>query len=385
MERPLVPSFSGVHCPEELKGRLREMISRGAVPHALLLSGKPGSEALALALATAKRILCTRPTPEGDACGECLSCRQAATLENPDLTLVFPIAKEGDSKEVVSAMSMPLFREMMRKYPRFTDHEWKEIQDSGNRQLSIMVAEAERMIEKTALKSFNSDRQVVVIWLPETMRTDAANKLLKLFEEPPEGILFIAVTNNPDALLPTILSRFQRVRVPPIEEPVLLDVLTRDYDIPASRAREAAHLASGNLYTALKLSGAFGEKEARDEVLEEAVRVFETAYSRRPELYLAYAEKLSKESRPFVLEVTDKLLSVIREASALRVDKEGDFVYIPAELGERIGRISERLPESAYPVLMEEIAQARQELRQNANVKILYFDLLIRLARLAAR
>ena len=362
------------------------MIRRRSVPHALLLSGKPGSEALPLALATAKRILCTNPTEDGDACGECLSCRQATVLDNPDLIPVFPIAKEGDSKEVVSMMQMPLFREMMKKYPRFTDHEWKEIQNSGNRQLSIMVAEAEKLIERTALKSFNSANQVVVIWLPETMRTDTANKLLKLFEEPPEGVIFIAVTNNPEGLLPTILSRFQKVHVPPIPEELLFRALKRDYAISETKAREAAHLAEGNLYTALKLSGALGEKEEQDRVLDEALSVFECAYGRDPRAYLLKAEALSKESRPFVLDVTDRLLSVMREALALKEEKISDvpgrsFVYVPGEFLVRTKKISSVLPKSAIAPLMEEIASARQELRQNANVKILYFDLLIQIAR----
>lgn len=362
------------------------MIRKWVFPHALLLAGKPGSEALFLALATAKRILCSSPTEDGDACGHCLSCRQAATLENPDLMLVFPISKESEGKEAVSVMQMPLFREMMRKYPRFTDHEWKKVQNSGNRQLSIMVAEAEKLIERTSLKSFNSSNQVAVIWLPETMRSDAANKLLKLFEEPPEGVIFIAVTNNPEGLLPTILSRFQRVHVPPIPEERLLLALTDDFSVPREIAEEAAHLSDGNLYTALRLSGTLGEREQQDRVLEEALSVFECAYSRDPRAYLAKAEALAKESRPFVLEVTDRLLSVMREALALREEKNlvgqgKSFVYVQKEFLERTKRISSLLPAEAFEPLMENIASARLELRQNANVKILYFDLLIQIAR----
>lgn len=388
MDRPLVPSFSGVYVPEELVSRLREMIRRDTLPHALLLSGKPGSEALSLALATAKRILCSDPTPDGDSCGKCLSCRQAANLENPDLMVVFPLAKEGETKDVISAMQMPLFRKLVERYPRFTDHEWKEIQSSGNRQLSIMVAEAEYLIESTALKSFNSTHQVVVIWLPETMRTDTANKLLKLFEEPPLGVIFIAVTNSPETLLPTILSRFQRVRIPPIPEGELFHILTQDFGISEARALSEAHLSEGNLYRALKRTGYYGEKETKDRVLEEAMAVFECALSRDPRLYLQKAEALSKENRPFVIEVTERLFGILREALALNTQRgsedrgEHSFVYIPSELVGRLEVISRQLPFGAFPTLMEDFSSAVSELRQNANIKILYFDLLIRIARL---
>ena len=383
----LVPSFRDIYGGEALIERLTALIEAGKVPHALLLSGKAGSEALPLALATAKRILCQSPGPDGDSCGHCLSCRQAATLDNPNLALIFPIAKEGDGKEVISAMQMPLFRDMMRKYPRFTSHEWKELQNSGNKQLSIMVAEAENLIARTSLKSFDSSNQVIVVWLPETMRSDAANKLLKLFEEPPEGIQFILVSNSPESLLPTILSRFQKVRVPPIPEQTLLEALTRDFGISPKEASEAAHLSRGNLYVALRMCGALGEKAQEDRVFEEAVSVFECAASRNPKAFLTKAEALSKESRPFVLEVTERILEVMREAGAISRERSEEspagssFVYTPDAYKGRIARIGAVLPFSAFPSLMQEIGTALNELRQNANIKILYFDLIIRISR----
>ena len=387
MKQQPVPFFSGVLGQEALARSLREMAVRGTLPHALLFAGKPGGEAFPLALALARRMLCTSPTPEGDACGVCPSCRRCDTLENPDLTLLFPVVKEGDGKEVVSAMLMPRFRKLLESYPRFTDSEWRDGLKSGNKQLAIMVAEADKLGEDTALKSFTSPRQIFVIWKPEAMRSDAANKLLKLLEEPPEGIYFFGVSDDPNALLPTIRSRFQKVNVLPVEEAELREALERDYGVGEEKAREAAHLSEGNLYRALKLSGYFGEEEAKDRLMEEALEVFECAMRRDPKGYLAKAEALSSEDRTYVVAVTEKLFEVMRELGALKALEEDnpgedeDFVYLTGELRKRAVPVARQLPYGAFEPLMQTIDDAVKELRQNANVKIVYFDLMIKIVQ----
>lgn len=369
----LIPTYADVCGQEQLIGHLGDFVSRGAIPHALLFTGKPGSEALPLALAFARHILCEHPTPSGP-CGTCLSCRQMDQYQHPDFSIIYPIVKEGD-KETTASDYITTFTKMMQQHIRFTDEEWKEALNSGNKQLSILVAEADKLTKKSVLKSFQSRHQVVLIWQPETMRSDTANKLLKLFEEPPEEMIFLAVSHHPHQLLPTITSRFQAIRVPPIPEEQLHAVLSERHGIAEPAATEAAHLAQGNLYQALKLASG-----TTDPLLDQALTLLETTMVSDPRQYQTLSEELAKESRPHVLDLIDRIISVLREANTLRLGVL-DALYTPSSEIPRLQKIADRLPLSAYPALMEDLGRARNELRQNANVKIVFFDLMIHFAR----
>lgn len=250
---PIVPKPSDLLGQEHLVAHFASQIVAGELPHAMLLTGEEGGEAFPLSLVLAQQILCEELTPEGAPCGKCHSCRQMAELQHPDLTLVFPVIKAQEGKEFTSEMMLEPFRELIGKYRRFTTLEWREQLDAGNKQPQIMVAEAERLIHNTSLRSFKSQYQVILIWQPETMRTETANKLLKLLEEPPKGVVFIMVSHSPHRLLPTIISRLQKVAVPKIPDPTLIDYLVQKESATGEEAAELAHLAQGNLYKALQL------------------------------------------------------------------------------------------------------------------------------------
>ena len=369
----IIPTYGEVYGQAAQISHLCELVTHATIPHALLFTGKPGGEALPLAMAFARHILCEHPTSEGP-CGTCLSCRQMNEGEHPDFSIIYPIAKEGDKETTASDFS-DAFAKMMRQHVRFTDQEWKETLNSGNKQLNILVAEADKLSKKSVLKSFQSRHQVVLIWQPETMRTDTANKLLKLFEEPPEEMLFLAVSHRPDLLLPTIVSRFQTVRVPPIPEEELHELLVTKYGVAADESAEIAHLAQGNLHRALQLASG-----AEDTLLEQALQFLETTLMSDPRKFQSLTEELAKESRPHVIDLVDKVTGLLREANALRLGVT-DAVYIPSADLPRLQRIAERLPLSVYPELMDDLGRARSELRQNANTKMVFFDLMVHFAR----
>lgn len=373
-----VPHYSDVLVEDALKDHLKSYLKSDALPHALLFTGEDGGEALPLAFAFARHILCLNPTDDGP-CGVCTSCKQMDALSHPDLYPIFPIVKVGD-KNTVSDDVIEQFRKLLFSQDRFTYEEWKEIQKSGNKQLSILVAEAEKLLHYTSLRSFQSAHQVILIWMPEQMRTETANKLLKLLEEPPEGVVFIAVSHQPQHLLPTIISRFQRVNIPPISEEVLVHHLKDKLDISSEEATELGHLAKGNLHRAESMH----RQGLKSESLEHALRILEIPLSRDPRMYQKEIDFISKMGRPQVLDLIDNITHLLREILAFSLNNP-QIVYTPKVYNERLLVLSSCFTLDSITDLMEDLRAASMELRQNANVKIVFFDLFLHISVIYAR
>ncbi len=199
--------------------RLLADLTANRVPHALMLTGPAGAGKLALAVEFAKALLCQQPNADGTPCGTCPSCKMAAKLEHPDLHFTFPIVKGTRIKTAEGALSDVYIKEWRARVlasPYFDLNDWLDDMGAANQQATYYVAESDSIQRKLALKSNQGGRKVMVVWLPEKMNQETANKLLKLFEEPPAGTHFLMVSEEPDMVLGTILSRTQRILVPPL-------------------------------------------------------------------------------------------------------------------------------------------------------------------------
>jgi DNA polymerase-3 subunit delta' len=207
--------FADVEGHEELKRQLAAGVDAGRVSHAQLFAGASASGALPLALAYAQYVNCTARR-DGDSCGECASCRKYGALAHPDLHFVYPVnsASKSGSQKPLSDAFLPQWRELWERTGGvFDEAAWYGAIAIENQQGLITRNEADETVRKLSFKSFEARYKVVVVWLPERMRTEAANALLKILEEPWERTLFLLVSAEPESLLPTILSRLQRVDV----------------------------------------------------------------------------------------------------------------------------------------------------------------------------
>jgi DNA polymerase-3 subunit delta' len=150
--------------------------------HALLLSGPPGQGKRSFAECYAARVLCTRPGPDGHACGQCDGCRLRLSGNHPDLLRIVPEAElaEGDAP---SGKTKP--------------------------STQILIEQIRSLREQLGVTAHQSDTRVILIDPAEAMNLNTANALLKLLEEPPPGSLFLLVTAAPRRLMPTIRSRCQ--------------------------------------------------------------------------------------------------------------------------------------------------------------------------------
>ena len=235
---------------EDVKKRLRQSVQEGRIAHAQLFSGISGVGKLALAIAYAQYLACPHRT-QNDSCGQCPSCLQYQKLQHPDLHFVFPIVKE-NSGDVCDTYA-DKWRGLVTERSYFDLEDWYRVLGTETKQGMIYENESTEIIRKLSLKSFSGGYKIMVIWQPEKMNTTCANKILKLLEEPPAMTLFLLVSEHPEQLLSTILSRVQEVRVPRLSEETIAAGLQREYTwLGSEEAQSIAHMANGSYLAALK-------------------------------------------------------------------------------------------------------------------------------------
>lgn len=231
--------FKDIVGQENIKKVLCDNIDNGRVAHAQLFEGKSGYGTLTLALAYARYLNCENKT-DGDACGKCKSCFAMDSLSHPNVHFVFPSNKtkladsyynDGGTSKVVSDSYISIWRKTIIESGGYlSEYDWYKAIGMGdvskNTSGIIGHADAKSLINKLQYKSIGKGYKVVIIWLPERMNTEAANTLLKEFEEPNEATLFLFVTENRAAILPTVLSRTQQFVIPPIDKVSIENYLT---------------------------------------------------------------------------------------------------------------------------------------------------------------
>ncbi|MBQ5715452.1 MAG: DNA polymerase III subunit delta', partial [Alistipes sp.] len=303
--------FADIIGQHDLKQKLAENIDRGRISHAQLFTGEAGVGTLPLAIAYAQYLNCPN-RKDGDSCGVCPSCRQISELAHPDLHFVFPVNKQGkkSGEVILSSDFMPLWREIMGETGGyFTREEWFERLDLGKTLQGIISAkEADEIIRKLSFKSFESEYKVVIIWQAETMNEEAANKILKILEEPWEKTLFLLIAERPDRLLKTITSRTQEIAVPKLDIASLESIASNIAD-PVQR-RNMARLADGNLLEMRRLTR--GEEESsRKESFDLFCRLMRLSYNDKHLELIEWADEvatLTREQQRSMLHHSARLL-----------------------------------------------------------------------------
>src|SRR4030043_1648286 len=245
-------NFSQIPGHKETIAKLIRSVSEERVSHAQLFTGPEGCGSLALALAYAQYVSCENRSPR-DSCGSCKSCVKYEKMIHPDLHFVFPVIRDKTSGEPVSDNYIVEWREFVRNIPYFNLNKWLDSIEVGNAQGLIFAAEASEILKKLSLKAFESDFKIMVIWLPEKMHLSTANKLLKMIEEPPEKTLFLLVSEDPDKVVPTILSRCQLFKIPSFTRQEIETYLVSQFDINRTKASDIAQVANGNIIRAAEL------------------------------------------------------------------------------------------------------------------------------------
>lgn len=350
------------------------MAESGRVPHALMLAGKPGIGKMRLARAFAQYLACS-DRRDGDACGECPNCRQIEALNFPDIAYVYPLVKNKSKKTAVSTDLAPQWKEYLSRNSYMPLPEWLDAIDAGNSQPMIYVDESAAIIHRLSLSAYNSKYKTTIIWQPEKMNPEAANKLLKIIEEPYEDTVFIFVSNDPEGILPTIRSRVQCIYLHPLDASEIASGLQMCVGADPATAVNAARLAQGSFQAALNSIGEMGETEEFRDIFQAMMRATyarntvdmkllseKTAAFGREKIrrFFAYADAMLRENYIYNLRTP--------ELNMLTTDEENfSRKFSPFVNDRNIG------------ALTEAVARAANDIARNANAKIICFDLLLQI------
>jgi DNA polymerase-3 subunit delta' len=365
--------FADIIGQEELKSHLTRSVDAGRISHAQLFAGRGGSGALALAVAYVQ-YLCCRHRRDGDSCGECPDCRQIADLAHPDLHLVFPVNRQGkkSGEAMRSDEFLPQFRTLFaERQGYFPPEEWYDRLDLGKTLKGMIAArEADEIVRKLSFKSFEADFKTMLVWLPETMTEEAANKILKILEEPWERTLFLLVSERPDRLLPTILSRTQEVAVPGIA-PDVLERMARERGIADPvQARNTARLAGGDLRELDRLV-AGRHDEARRESFELFRNLMRLSYNDKHLELVAWAEEAAQRTREQQQAFLRDAARLLRESYMLHAGL-GRIGYLWGEELAFCTKFAPFVGSHNIEPLIGEIESALTQLAQNGNPTIVF-------------
>ena len=366
--------FQQVIAQQGVKQHLLQMVKENKLPHALMLCGPQGAGKLPLALAFAQYLLCTHPQDD-DACGECPGCRMLQGLSHPDLHFSFPIIKAKSSDHPVSDNYLEPWRKQLLENPYFDTEMWLNDIKAENQQITFYVQESDALQRKLGLKSSQGGRKVVLIWLPEKMSQEVANKLLKLIEEPPSNTHFLLVSEDPDMVLGTIQSRVQRINVPALSETEIAQALMQLHAVPEEVATNIAHISRGNYTEALKRLEAGNEQLQFFEFFKQLMRSCYTKDLKDLQAWTQSMKELGRERQKRMLEYFQRL---IRENFIYNLKQE-ELSYQTTEEKQFSARFAPFINERNVIGIMDELSDAQREIEQNVNPQMVFFDFALKL------
>jgi len=373
--------FANIIGQHPLKQRLLQTIVENRVSHAQLFLGPEGSGKLALAIAYAQFLSC-ESRKENDSCGTCPSCLKYEKLIHPDLHFVYPVSTtKSITKDPVSSDFAEEWRNAILEDTYISLPYWYERIGIENKQGTINRRESYEIIRILNLKTFESEFKVMIIWMPEKMNQVAANKLLKILEEPPPNTLFLLVSEGAERLLPTILSRTQITKVPKIDHQSMFNGLTKNYTATKEEVSSIIRLANGNYFMAKNL---MKEKEDEHSHFEKFTSMMRLNYGRKIPEIIEWVNDLAVLGREKQKQFLLYSIRLIRENFMMNVmsEKDKEIIFLSDEEMNFSKKFFPYIKEENVPQIVDELNLAHANISANANSKIVLLDLCLKIMRL---
>lgn len=385
--------FSQIIGQQEAASRLVHMVQQNRVSHALLFLGKEGSGALSMARAFAQYMVCERvnnkpqdaaapslfgdaasqpagDTKPADSCGTCASCLKAAQLIHPDIHYSYPTILRKPGDKPIATDYINEWKEFIQKNPYGNSYDWLQFLDAENKQGNINVFECNDIIRKISLKSFEAGYKILIMWMPELLGREG-NKLLKLIEEPPPSTLFIFVAENDAFILPTILSRTQLIKIPMLSAAEIEAALVAQ-GVPQKNAEQVAAVSGGNYHEALQ------QLTHADDDWEVMLRDWLNSILKTgPVAQVRWIDDMAKTGREKQKQFLAYFIHILETAVKLR--------FMPASHGPQNSvqdfalRFNKLCSVQEQEAISQELDQAIYHIERNANAKMLFHGLSIRL------
>ncbi len=388
--------FESIIGQKQTKAQLVQMVQHNRLSHALLFLGKEGSGALSLAMAFAQYIVCEKvngksPSPSAslffdevseitpaveysDSCGVCSACLKANKLVHPDIHYSYPVITKKTGEKPISTDFITEWREFFLLHPYGNVYDWLQFIKAENKQGNITADECNDINRKINLKSFESEYKIQLIWMPEYL-TKNGNKLLKLIEEPPPSTLFILVAESEGAILPTILSRTQLVKIPLLTNSEIEVALELKSGVAIEKAQQIAALSEGNYREAIQLL------QDVDEDWQSILRDWlNLLVKKNLSGQVKWIEEMSKQGREkqkqFLKYFTHLLEQAIRLDSIPSLINVTDTANKEQDFALRLNKLCSVHQQEA---IITELDSASYYVERNANAKMLFHALSIKL------
>jgi DNA polymerase-3 subunit delta' len=376
--------FRDIIGQEEIKHRLLRTVKEGRVSHAQLFSGQEGSRKLALALAYVQFMNCKNrhygsDSVLGDSCGACPSCVKYQKLVHPDLHFIYPIASTKDIKNPLSKEFLKTWRQLLigNNY-RLSLYDWYEAIGIEKKQGIINAEDCGEILRTLSYKSYESEYKVMIIWMVEKLFHAAAPKILKILEEPPDKTLFLLITEKPEQIISTILSRCQLVKIPKLRDAELIEQLEQDFPASTERIMRVVPIAEGNYTKAYKI---LSDDQEESFLVENFIKWMRLSYTNDVKASMEFISEIARIGR----ERQKLFLSY-----SLRIIRGGMLLYYSAQ---QLARLNDEEREFYIkfnrfitPINIFQIAKALEDaqyhIERNANPNILFMDLTLTLHRL---
>lgn len=366
---------------EEVKNLLRQSVKDERIAHAQLFVGDRGVGKLQLALAYAQYIACPNRTDK-DSCGSCPSCMQYQKLQHPDLHFTFPIVK--DEKKDICDEFVQEFRDLLLKKTYISIEDWYNTMGIETKQGMIYEKESSEILRKLSLKSFSNGYKVMIIWHAEKMNVFCANKLLKMLEEPPTQTLFILISEHPEELLSTIISRTQEIRVPHITDEALSAKLHATINLSTEDTKRISRMANGSYLRALEF---ISTSEDNHKYFDDFVALMRNAWLVGQKKDYSALIQLRKWS----IEIADKSVGKEKQKAFLQYAQRQireNYIYnfgfsemnFQTEAEQQFStRFAPFIHDGNVEQMMKELGKAEMQITQNANARIVFFDLCLQM------
>ncbi len=396
--------FKNIIGQKEVKHQLKELVQKNRLSHALLFLGREGSGALPLAIAFAQYVLCEKVTPKAkpenvislfgeeepeilptnlaDSCGQCASCNKATQLIHPDLHFSYPaLKKDSNHAKVLSTDFIAEWREFIQRSPYGNITDWinflkenskSKIESPINKQGNITVSECDDISHKLSLKAFESPYKILIMWMPEFLG-NSGNKLLKLIEEPPPDTLFIFVAEDESAILPTILSRTQLIKIPSLSNEDVQNALIDNHDIEPEKAMQISAVSEGNFREALLLMQ--NSEEDWQAQIREWLNV---TLKNNVNAQLKWIEEISRIGREKQKQFLKYFIHLLQQAVRVRYLDEEALSSIPENEIDFANRLNNMCGIEAQEAIINELDKAIYYVERNAHAKMLFHALTIR-------
>ena len=378
---------------KDVWARLMQMVEEERVPHAMLFCGPRGCGKMATALAFASYMMGERDINDLPSGTELTDTQRRASAmlkkwEHPDLHFTYPTIKTSDmasDHKPISADFASQWRELLAQGPYFQIDQWMRKMGKSdadfNKQAIITAEETDDLSHKLNFKSVLGGYKISVIWLPERMNLSSANKILKLLEEPPSKTLFIMVSEEPELLLETIRSRTQRIDFKKIDDESMEKALVERRALEKDNAHRIARIAHGNWNAALEELDSGNENRQH---LDMFIMLMRLAYMRNIHDLKKWSEIVATFGREKQKRMLDYFNHMVRESFMYNFHQE-ELTYMTLDEENFAKNFARFINEANVIDIFNLFDECKRFIGQNANAKIVFFDLALKIIVLLIR